>query len=646
MDYKKLNEKLRKSNNGELKYFCHTEHGEPTKENFDRTYFLIEDLNNYKPDYAELFTNLHLYHSTLRECVEDGLIGTHKPIMYNGEDINPLKREPLLRYSPNIGEVYQDYYEDWSRVDLLDSIREAGWIHNFDSGDRIDTWKNNITEEKLTVDWNTHEYKYSSKDNQGKSILDPSFDYISAEKFIIKLIDKNNRKNLDNEILDAISKHHVTGQNLLDVLYNSDKELYNKIDKIIGNNAQQYIMQLNFDNSKNQNAKEQQEIPRQIGKGYKEMAKTNYTFQEKKEYFEKKNNEFEEKIAGLFIQALEQNTAPWQKPWKPGVNLEDYNYFTMRKGEKSQQNYRGLNSLITEVYRNVIGSEDPRWMTAAELAKYNNNKPKEERMYIKEGSKGIPIQCYSETFYDKDGNKIEYTPENKDKVAKVRTFSKYIFVHNAAQVIKYCFDKDGNALLDEKGKQITKPAFDPIKIEDTNDFKPVIEAEDFLQKTGAKIIHDQTDKAYHSSLDDAIHLPLKKYFTSQENYYNTAFHELTHWTGMPERLDREEFQKYDINKQWRAKEEMVAQIGAYLLCKDLKLYYEPTDNDKDYVKGWSSNLQDRAKFIIEATTKANKASNYLQDIVFNNNKKENINTNINKNEAKNEQKNIKPKGRK
>lgn len=51
-----------------------------------------------------------LYNS-IREAIND-LNGYRKPILYNGENINPWQPEVFLRYNPYTGEYIQEYYFD------------------------------------------------------------------------------------------------------------------------------------------------------------------------------------------------------------------------------------------------------------------------------------------------------------------------------------------------------------------------------------------------------------------------------------------------------------------------------------------------------------------------------------------------------
>ena len=58
-------------------------------------------------------------------------------------------------------------------------------------------------------------------------------------------------------------------------------------------------------------------------------------------------------------------------------------------------------------------------------------------------------------------------------------------------------------------------------------------------------------------------------FASPTDYYSTALHELTHWTGHPSRCNRPLGKRHGIDAY--AFEELVAEMGAAFLCSHLML---------------------------------------------------------------------------
>ena len=63
--------------------------------------------------------------------------------------------------------------------------------------------------------------------------------------------------------------------------------------------------------------------------------------------------------------------------------------------------------------------------------------------------------------------------------------------------------------------------------------------EQILSNSGAQIAHDQVNSAFYHRASDSIHLPAKEAFQDAGGYYGTALHELAHWTGHPDRLNRQ-----------------------------------------------------------------------------------------------------------
>ena len=61
---------------------------------------------------------------------------------------------------------------------------------------------------------------------------------------------------------------------------------------------------------------------------------------------------------------------------------------------------------------------------------------------------------------------------------------------------------------------------------------------DYLGREGVKITHTEGDRACYKPSTDEIVLPLRKQFVNTAEYYSTVFHEISHSTGHPSRLNR------------------------------------------------------------------------------------------------------------
>ena len=69
-------------------------------------------------------------------------------------------------------------------------------------------------------------------------------------------------------------------------------------------------------------------------------------------------------------------------------------------------------------------------------------------------------------------------------------------------------------------------------------FQDVEKAEQLIKKSKATIAFVHVDKACYLPEEDKILMPKKHQFKTQEGFYSTAFHELSHWTGHKSRLNR------------------------------------------------------------------------------------------------------------
>ena len=130
---------------------------------------------------------------------------------------------------------------------------------------------------------------------------------------------------------------------------------------------------------------------------------------------------------------------------------------------------------------------------------------------------------------------------------------------------------------------------------------------DYLQRSGVKLTHEASNRAYYQPITDSITLPERKQFLNTAEYYGTAFHELTHSTGHKSRLDRLEKMAF-FGTEAYSKEELVAEIGAAALVNHVGLESDESfQNNAAYVQSWLKVLENDKRFIISAAGKAEKA---------------------------------------
>jgi antirestriction protein ArdC len=134
-------------------------------------------------------------------------------------------------------------------------------------------------------------------------------------------------------------------------------------------------------------------------------------------------------------------------------------------------------------------------------------------------------------------------------------------------------------------------------------------AEQFVKATGA-LVHEGRGRACYVPAADEIHMPDRRAFRDGEGYYATLLHELVHWTGAKHRLDRLP-EKVQFGAEDYALEELVAELGAALLCCDLGISKAPREDHAVYLASWMKKLKDEPMCIYRAGKAADVAADWL-----------------------------------
>lgn len=283
-----------------------------------------------------------------------------------------------------------------------------------------------------------------------------------------------------------------------------------------------------------------------------------------------------EKVAEDLIKKLEQGTAPWQKPWDASnIPVLPYNPTT-------GNNYKGLNifALMME------GRNDPRWMTfkQADVNKWS----------VKKGEKGTLINFYK--FDEQKALRDEAGNPKLDEQGK----QKYITVKRENPIITaaWVFNAEQINGIPELVREV--PA---------DKWKAIDAVENIITNSGAEVKNDLGDKAFYTPVHDYIQMPVKDQFSDPGLYYATLLHELGHWTGHKERLDRSIINKFGTVDY--AKEELRAEIGSLMLGTDLQIGHDP-ERHASYVANWIQVLKNDSFEIHRAAADAQKIFDYVK----------------------------------
>lgn len=157
----------------------------------------------------------------------------------------------------------------------------------------------------------------------------------------------------------------------------------------------------------------------------------------------------------------------------------------------------------------------------------------------------------------------------------------------------------------------------PIPRTENFETEPIEKAEKvlhgYIDREHIELYTEENNRAFYRPSDDSITLPNISQFERAEEFYATAFHEVTHSTLKESRCNRETENKtsYFGNEDY-SKEELVAEIGSSAILNFLEIETESTlKNNSAYIQSWIKVLKNDKKFIISASGKAEKAVKYI-----------------------------------
>lgn len=282
-------------------------------------------------------------------------------------------------------------------------------------------------------------------------------------------------------------------------------------------------------------------------------------------------------IAAAMADAIEGDPGRWTKSWNTlGASIPH--------NPVSGAVYSGLNRWVLAVAAIEFGYPTGAWATYRQWQSAD--------CQVQRGNHGVYIvrafeyRCCKDPDCDQ-GSLCESRPRWGMRVHTV---------FNAEQV-------DGEIPRDERFAEFTTPQWDHESITET------------FRALGAEWRHDGGGRAFYSINTDIIHTPVPEAFHCAGGYASTVAHEHVHWTGHSSRLARPYFESVEnaIAEGARAREELVAELGAVIVCNTLGLEHEPVDNHAAYLKHWAKTLrsEDGPAVIHAASTAATRAAAFI-----------------------------------
>lgn len=279
-----------------------------------------------------------------------------------------------------------------------------------------------------------------------------------------------------------------------------------------------------------------------------------------------------EQIIHQLETAIQQGSpAPWCKPWN--CNTVPINHI-------SGKQYNGINLLLLP--------DCDEYLTWAQLCDLQKHRPE---LKLKKGSKSHMVVYFS----FKESEKDTVTTDGQLEKERVQIpFLRYYRVFSIGDV-------EGGL---QPKRKVSHYEHDPIEEADKV-------CNDYINREGITLHFADADRAFYNPSCDTVQVPPSTSYSNLAEYYSTLFHELTHSTGHPNRLNRIKSTSFFGNTEY-SKEELVAEVGANMIMSALGIENNAAQkNSIAYLQGWLQALKNDMTMIVSACSKAQKAADYI-----------------------------------
>lgn len=275
-----------------------------------------------------------------------------------------------------------------------------------------------------------------------------------------------------------------------------------------------------------------------------------------------------ESVTTTIIEQLEKGVAPWACPWNAAAPVGG-----LPANASTGRAYSGVNILLLWLAQAERGFSCHDWLTYKQAEAMGAQ--------VRKGEKATRI-VYADSFIPK-AERAKARTENREPSSVY--FLKGFCVFNRDQI-------DG-----------LEP---PAPTGPLPDREAIAVGENLILRSGADF-RIGGNEAYYVSAADFIRMPDQRQFRNQIDYYRTAAHELSHWTGHQSRLDRKLANRFGSAQY--AREELIAEMGAAFVLASIGI--TPTVRHADYIGAWLKVLREDSKAIVRAASAASKAADYL-----------------------------------
>lgn len=275
-------------------------------------------------------------------------------------------------------------------------------------------------------------------------------------------------------------------------------------------------------------------------------------------------------ITAELAAAIDAGAGNWRMPWHHEGGT------VMRPSSAVGRAYTGINRLVLWASADAKGFKSGTWATYRQWTDVGAQ--------VRRGETGTHVILWKRHERD-DQSPVD--DDNDDRGA--RFFARSFVVFNQSQV-------DG---APERAAAVSRPIAETVA-----------GAKAYLESIGVAVHYGPWD-AYYRPDQDRVYMPERENFDSDDDFISTLGHEIVHSTGSAQRLDRETLRDYFKDRSIRAREELVAEIGASFLMADLGLAYSPRPDHAAYVSSWLTALGNDTRAIFRAAAAAQAATDWI-----------------------------------
>lgn len=306
----------------------------------------------------------------------------------------------------------------------------------------------------------------------------------------------------------------------------------------------------------------------------------------------------------LVSKIKEGNKLFWRTPY---IDTKGRNYITGRY-------YNGYNYLITT----FLGSGD--YITINQLKEYNEKN--NTKFYVKKGASGFPLSVYNHNT-KKISNEYREKLISEGKEKYIQEKNGEFFINNFYSGLVYVFDVEDIIDIETKNQLPRKENSARRNSElNQNEFLDNL-IYTYAEKSGVKLNenHQRIGRVFasYSPTLDALNIPSRTKFISDNEYYYAVFHEIIHSTGHMSRLKRLGENSVGISEsesQEYSNEEIIAEFGSSLLMQELGFSSEvESRNASSYLNAFCDWLINNPDDLLSCVRKSEEAVKYVLDLV-------------------------------